>query len=81
MINETLEACLQGETRKMHTIYEIEKLSLLYRIILTANTEDVGHVRRKILTLNSEAKNLIDEEEKAQRIQAKAQDDFLELDD
>ena len=74
MIGDTLNACLTGEPRRSHELYDSDKLSLLYRLIL----EDDGtgnSIQKLVFELNEKAKNKISEEEKAQRRKAQAMAD------
>lgn len=67
MICETMEACLMKETRRNHELYNADKMSLLYRIILSEDEAEAGDIRRAIQRLTDQAKSAIGEEEKAYR--------------
>jgi hypothetical protein len=66
MIGSTLYACLTGEQRRNHELYDQDKLSLLYRTILSDDGKETN-IERLIVQLDEKAKNLIDEEERKAR--------------
>ena len=56
MIGQTLYACLTGEERRHHELFDQDKISLLYRIILEDNGKE-SSIERLIIQLNEKAKN------------------------
>ena len=71
MIGDTLKACLTGDERRSHELYENDKISLLYRIVLE-DTGEQSNIQRLIIQLNEQAKYAIDEEERKKRRKAQA---------
>lgn len=71
MISQTLYACLTGEERRNHELFNQDKISLLYRIILE-DTGNESNIERMIVQLNEKAKAQIDEEERKARRNAQA---------
>ena len=79
MIGETLDACLTGEERRNHELYENDKISLLYRMVL----EDTGKgadIQKLIIRLNEDAKYAIEDEERKKRRNAPPVDEGQGLD-
>lgn len=73
MICETLESSLTQEPRRNHELYNADKMSLLYKIILSEDEQEEGDIRLDIQRLTEEAKQIIGEEEKAKRRRAQAE--------
>lgn len=72
MIGDTLRAALTGTMRRSHELYDHEKISLLYKIILaqdegSGSGDDQTNIERLIIQLNDKAKKVIEEEEKKKR--------------
>ena len=73
MVGDTLKAVLGGHERRAHELYEAEKNSLLYKLVLTDNDGDDGMIRRLMDELTIKASDVIEEEEKAKRRQMQMQ--------
>ena len=71
MIGDTLKACLTGDERRSHELYENDKISLLYRVVLE-DTGEQSNIQRLIIQLNEQAKYAIDDEERKKRRKAQA---------
>ena len=80
MIGDTLYACLTGEPRRSHELYDSDKLSLLYRLVLEDEAKG-DSIHRLIFELNEKAKERISEEEKKKRRKTQAQYDADALKD
>lgn len=63
MIGETLEATLTGVERRNHELYNNDKNSLLYRLILGDEQEGTS-IRKLVVEMTAVAKQVIDEEER-----------------
>ena len=49
MIGDTLKACLVGEMRYKHQIYDHEKISLYYRLILEDRGGEESNIEKTII--------------------------------
>lgn len=78
MINDTLEACLKDEPRRMNELYHSDKISLLYKQVLDDKGEDRYAITQLIRDLNYKAKYVLDEEEKIKKRMA-AEEEEAEL--
>ena len=56
MINETLEASLTNQPRRNHELYNADKMSLLYKMILSEDEHEEGDIRRCIQKLTEDAR-------------------------
>ena len=66
MIAETLEATLTGVERRNHELYNNDKTSLFYRLILS-DEEEGSSIQKLVVEMNNVARQVIDEEEKQAR--------------
>lgn len=66
MIAETLEATLTGVERRNHELYNNDKTSLLYRLILS-NEEEGSNIVKLVREMTDVARQVIDEEERQAR--------------
>jgi len=78
MIGETLDACLTGEERRNHELYENDKISLLYRIVLEDSGAG-GDIQKLIIRLNEDAKYAIEDEERKKRRNAPPVDEQADM--
>jgi len=69
MISDTMRSILTGNERRSHELYEAEKNSLLYKLVLSDNDGDDGMIRKLMAELTHRATEVIEEEEKAKRRQ------------
>ena len=59
IISTTLKACLTGEARRNHDLYDLDKMHLLFKAIIDEDGQP-GDLDRMILNLNNEAKKRVD---------------------
>lgn len=66
MIADTLNACLVDVERRNHELYNNDKTSLLYRLIL-GDDQGGNSIRQLVVEMTNVAKQVIDEEERQAR--------------
>lgn len=68
MIGDTLRACLTGNQRRNHELYNHEKLGMLYSVVLADDDENaeggVTDIERTIIEMNDRASKAVEEFEK-----------------
>ena len=68
IVSDTLRACLGGQERRRHELYDNDKVALLYQYILEdEGAAESSQIQRDIIHLNEQARLVIDEEEKRKR--------------
>lgn len=59
IVATTLRACLTGEARRNHELYDLDKMHLLFKAIIDEDGQP-GDLERMILDLNAEAKKRVE---------------------